>query len=231
MELSKRLETITKYVPKNSITADIGTDHGYIPVYLIKNGISKRVIGSDISPGSLEKIRDYVIETDTQNEIDIRLGDGIQVLKPYEVDTVVIAGMGGILMTDILEENRKLRDSFVRYVLQPMVGVKELREYLYNNGFKIVAEDLLFEEEKYYEVIVVEKGLERKMEAIDFDISLGLREKNHPVLRDYINYKIEKNMVIINNLKESSKEESLVKRKVLEDLVAEYERVLLDVKG
>lgn len=231
MKLSKRLEAITKYVPKNSIVADIGTDHGYIPVYLIKNKISKRVIGSDISSGSLEKIQDYVLETQTEEFIDIRLGDGMEVLKPYEVDTVVIAGMGGILMTEILDKDLKLRDSVVRYILQPMVGVKELREYLFSNNFKLIEEDLVFEDEKYYEIMVVEKGIEPSKEEIYFDISDGLIKKEHPLLKDYINFKINKNNIILNNLKSSRSKESLEKKKALEELISNYERVLLDVKG
>ena len=92
MRLSERLKAIANFVPSNSIVADIGTDHGYIPVYLIENKISKKVIGTDISKGSLDKIIEYVKQMGFEDKIDTRLGDGLEVIKPYEIDTVIIAG-------------------------------------------------------------------------------------------------------------------------------------------
>ena len=135
MKLSERLMTIISLIPQNSIVADIGTDHGYIPAYLIENKISKKVIGTDISKGSLEKIIEYVRGLGYEEKIDSRLGDGLEVVKPYEIDTVIIAGMGGLLIRDILEKDKDVRESIVNFILQPMVAAKELREYLIENNF------------------------------------------------------------------------------------------------
>src|SRR5699024_2997163 len=130
MRLSNRLKTIGKLVPQNSIVADIGTDHGYIPAYLIKNKISKKVIGTDISKESLDKIIQYVKNLNYENYIDSRLGNGLEVIKPYEVDTVIIAGMGGVLISDILDKDKEVTDSISNFILQPMIGAEELRKYL-----------------------------------------------------------------------------------------------------
>ncbi|WP_406242265.1 tRNA (adenine(22)-N(1))-methyltransferase [Tissierella carlieri] len=157
MKLSERLLTLANLVPKNSIVADIGTDHGYIPAYLIENKISKKVIGTDISKGSLDKIIEYVKELGFEDKIDSRLGDGLEVIKPYEVDTVIIAGMGGLLIRDILEKHKEISNSIIDFILQPMVAAKELRQYLIENNFEIIKEELVKEENKYYEIIHAKK--------------------------------------------------------------------------
>ena len=108
---SKRLLEIASLVEENSIVADIGTDHGYIPVYLMEEARAKRVIGSDISKGSLNKIVNYVRMKKLEDKIDTRLGNGLEVLRPFEVDTVIIAGMGGMLIRDILEKNLRKKSS------------------------------------------------------------------------------------------------------------------------
>ena len=158
MKLSNRLMTIAKLVPNNSIVADIGTDHGFVPAYLIENRISKKVIGTDISKGSLDKIIEYVKELGFEDRIDTRLGDGLEVIKPYEVDTLIVAGMGGLLIKEILEKNKAVSDSIINFILQPMVAGKELREYLISNNFEILKEKLIKEDNKYYEIIYAKKG-------------------------------------------------------------------------
>src|SRR5690554_2415658 len=138
MKLTKRLNEIAGMVNNNSIVADIGTDHGYIPKFLIDKEIAKMVIATDISKGSLDKTIGYIEEENLSDYINARLGDGLDPIKPFEVDTIIIAGMGGLLIAEILETNKKKLDSYIEYILQPMVGADELRKYLTNNGFRII---------------------------------------------------------------------------------------------
>lgn len=192
---------ISKLVEKNSIVADIGTDHGLLPVYLIENKISKLVIGTDISEKSLQKTIDYVEERKLEKDIITRVGDGLEVIKPYEVDTLIVSGMGGLLIENILENNIKTRDSIVNFILQPMIASKELRQYLIKNNFKIIDETLAKEGDKFYEIIYAKRELSYVGDEIDYEISKKLIEKNHPLLKEFIIFNINKLEFIINKLK------------------------------
>lgn len=189
MELSNRLLEIVKFVSNDSTVADIGTDHGYIPVYLIKNNISKHVIASDISQGSLDKTIEYVNHLKLNKRISPRLGDGLNVLKNNEVDTVIIAGMGGILISKILENNKDISNTIENFILQPMVASKELRQYLINNGYIIINEGLAKEGRRFYEIIYAKRGTGRILEDINYEIGLPLIKNNHPLLKEFIEYK------------------------------------------
>lgn len=231
MNLSKRLSAIKDMVPNNSIVADVGTDHGYIPVYLIENKISKKVIGTDISKGSLDKIIDLVRSLDLEDKIESRLGNGLDVIKPYEVDTLIVAGMGGLLIKDILEKSKKTTESINNFILQPMVGAKELRKYLIDNNFKIVDEDLVLEDNKYYEIIFAKKEKSYMEKDIYYEISKILLDKNHPLIKDFIQYKINKAEKIINEIGSIETEKSKEKHRELKELLIEYREVLVEVEG
>lgn len=231
MKLSPRLQAIADFVPKNSIVADIGTDHGYIPRYLIEENISKVVIATDVSQGSLDKTIKYINESIFDNVITARLGDGLDVIKPFEVDTVVIAGMGGLLIRDILNRDRKVTNSINNFILQPMVASKELREYLLKNGYTIVDEDLVNEEDKYYEIIFAKAGKELIEKEIYFEISKRLIEKKHPLLKELINTRIESTK---NILRELSDKETIKSKERIEELkknLEDYMEVLKEIES
>lgn len=223
---SKRLLEITQLVGKNSIVADIGTDHGYIPVYLIENGISKKVIGSDISKGSLSKIVDYVRQRKLEDKIDTRLGNGLEVLRPFEVDTLIIAGMGGILIRDILDNSKAVTNSIVDFILQPMIGAEELRKYLINNGFKIVEERLLKEDGKYYEIIHCRHGKEKVEDDIYYEFSQELIASNFPLMKEYIEFKLKDLSKIAENIRSTKSDKVEERLGELEHRIKKYEEVL-----
>jgi tRNA (adenine22-N1)-methyltransferase len=229
MKLSQRLQAIANLVPNNSIVADIGTDHGYIPAYLIQNNISKKIIGTDISKGSLEKIIDYIKELGIEHKVDTRLGDGLEVIRPYEIDTVIIAGMGGLLIRDILEKDKKVSDSIVDFILQPMVASKELRQYLIENKFEIIKEDLVKEENKYYEIIHARKGLSFVEREIYYEISQLLIKEGHPLLKEFIKEKIAATKKIMEEIKDINSEKSQERYLELKNSLEEYEGVLKEI--
>lgn len=231
MKLSPRLKAIADFVPQNSIVADIGTDHGYIPRYLIEENISKMVIATDVSQGSLDKTIKYINESIFYNVITARLGDGLDVIKPFEVDTVVIAGMGGLLIRDILSRDRKVTNSINNFILQPMVASKELREYLLKNGYTIVDEELVNEEDKYYEIIFAKAGKELIEKEIYFQISKRLIDKKHPLLKELINTRIESTK---NILRELSDKDTIKSRERIEELkknLEDYMEVLKEIES
>ena len=231
MKLSIRLLSLASFITKNSIVADIGTDHGYIPMYLIENHISKYVIATDVSIGSLNKTISYINDLEFKGKVEARLGNGLEVIKPFEVDTVVIAGMGGLLIRDILDKDINISNSITNFVLQPMIAVKELREYLFNNHYKIVDEDLVKEDNKYYEIIYAKKGKDFIDKEIYFEISQRIIEKKHPLLKEFINHKIAIASNILNNLEDKTSEKSKNRYEELNKLIKEYKEVLVIFEG
>lgn len=231
MNLSMRLSAIRDMVPKNSVVADIGTDHGYIPVSLIKNKISKKVIGTDVSKGSLDKIINLVNSLGMEKKIETRLGYGLDVIRPYEVDSLIIAGMGGILIKDILEKDKQTTKTINNFILQPMVGAKELRHYLIKSGFKIIDEDLVFEEGKFYEIMFAIKGKDYIKNDIYFEISKLLVENKHPLIKSFVQHKISKAENILNEIKSIDTKKSKEKSREIKQLINEYEEVLIEIEG
>lgn len=201
MNLSPRLQVIADYVPKDSIVADIGTDHGYIPVYLISKKISDRVIATDINLGPLKNAMHYIEKKGYSKEkIETRLGNGLSCLRPHEVDTVIIAGMGGLLIAEILESSKNIAKTISKFILQPMVASEELRRYLYNNDFKIIDEKLAKEGNKIYEIILAEYGKDEITDEIYFDIGRKLIENKDKHLKDFLETKIRKTERILDSL-------------------------------
>ncbi len=231
MKLSNRLMTIAKLVPNNSIVADIGTDHGFVPAYLIENRISKKVIGTDISKGSLDKIIEYVKELGFEDRIDTRLGDGLEVIKPYEVDTLIVAGMGGLLIKEILEKNKAVSDSIINFILQPMVAGKELREYLISNNFEILKEKLIKEDNKYYEIIYAKKGKSFVEKDIHYEISPILISDNHHLLKEFIEFKINAAENINKEIEGINTEKSKERHIELTNLIKDYREVLESIES
>lgn len=231
MKLSKRLQAIADFVAKDSTVCDIGTDHGYIPVYLIKENISRKVIGTDISKGSLNKIIDLIEKENLEEYIESRLGDGLDILNPNEVDTLIIAGMGGILISEILENGRSLTENIENYILQPMVGAKDLRKYLEANRFKIISEELVFEEGKYYEIISATRGKQKIEKDIYYEISEILIENKHPLLKSFVEYKKDKIEKIINDIKFTGTDKSKNKYNESKLLLERYREVLKKIES
>lgn len=231
MMLSDRLKTIADFVPLNSIVGDIGTDHGYLPVYLIEKRISKKVIASDISKNSLEKIIQLVKLKGLEDKIDIRLGDGLEVFKPFEVDTLVIAGMGGLLIRDILDKNKKITDSIVNFILQPNMASKELREYLYENSFEIVDEKLVKEAGKFYEIIFAKRGKDYVEDDIYLEFGKRLFLNKDPLLKEYVQHKITMMESIIGELIATDSQKSRERYFELKEKIRSYKEVLSKIES
>lgn len=152
-KLTDRLQVIADEVQKGETMADIGTDHGFLPLYLWENGISPHVIMCDISEPSLAKAKAAAGAYQFGHELSFRAGDGLTVLDTGEVDVVVIAGMGGYLIRDILAEDPGKTASFSKYVLQPRNHAGTLRHWLASNGFRIARNQLVREGKFICEII------------------------------------------------------------------------------
>ena len=167
--LTPRLKCIIEYV-KCKTVADIGTDHAYIPIELVENGKVEYAIAADVREGPLKIASSNIEKHGLTDKIEVRLGDGLSVLTPGEADIIIIAGMGGILIKDIIEANTEIAKSSV-LVLQPMNSQYELRKWLISNGFTVLSEDIECEEHHVYNIMVVVNGAQDKFERdIDYHI-------------------------------------------------------------
>ena len=219
MKLSDRLQLIADEIHCGETMADIGTDHGFLPLYLLDTGKCPKVILADISEGSLKKAEDNCKLYDSNGNYDLRLGDGIDILEDGEVDVVAIAGMGGNLIADILEWNMAKSRSIKRYILQPRRHVGKLRHWLACNGFRIVKESLVEEGKFICEILTVESGPEEDgIEAVygaDYDYPDSLITFKNPKTREYLQRKLDLETMILENIEKNSQnveEEAVLSR-------------------
>lgn len=153
MKLSRRLETIASFVKPGNRLADVGTDHGYIPIFLVQEGVIPKALAMDVRRGPLDRAEEHIREAGLSGQIETRLSDGLLRLSPGEADTVVIAGMGGELEIHILEEGKHVWDSVSQWVLSPQSDLARVRRYLLENGFSIRREAMVKEDGKFYTVL------------------------------------------------------------------------------
>ncbi|SHJ79653.1 tRNA (adenine(22)-N(1))-methyltransferase [Paramaledivibacter caminithermalis] len=202
MKLTPRLKIIADLVPKGNVVADIGTDHAYLPVYLIKNNIANKVIAIDINAGPLDNAKKNIKRYNLQNNIETRIGSGLQPIRPNEIDAAIIAGMGGLLVIDILEQSKDVLETIDTLILQPMVAQDEVRKWLHKNNFKIDNEKLAKEGNKLYEIMVVSKGEMYIQDSIYYEIGIKLIDNKDPYLCQFIDEKLKKYYDILKNVEE-----------------------------
>lgn len=162
IELSDRLQTIADLIRPGSRVADIGTDHGYLPVYLLQNGMVAFAAACDVRDGPLDHARRSAAQYGVSGQLDFRLGDGLACIKPGEVDTIVIAGMGGETIASILKAAPWTNSTQYRLLLQPMTKMEILRAWLAIHGYQFVQERLVHENHTYFPVMVVTGGGEER---------------------------------------------------------------------
>ena len=171
--LDARLSSAAKFVRQGAIFADIGTDHAHLPLFLLSEGRIERAVCSDINEGPLGSARQNAAAAGLSERIDFYLADGAQSLSGLGITDIAICGMGGELISDIIDRAPWLRTSFVRLILQPMTRVGELRSYLAAAGFSVTAEDYSSAQGKYYVTVVAEYTGERYT-LTDTEVYLGM---------------------------------------------------------
>ncbi|MCF6137948.1 tRNA (adenine(22)-N(1))-methyltransferase [Pseudalkalibacillus berkeleyi] len=212
--LSERLKKVTTYIPIESVIADIGSDHAYLPCYAVQNGLIKSAIAGEVNQGPFDSALSQVKALRLENQIEVRLGDGLEVVSPNEVNVVVIAGMGGQLISNILNRGKARLEEVHRLILQPNMGAKFIREWLEANGWALITESILEEDEKIYEILVAERT-ETTNPLSDAERLLGpflMREKNETFIkkweREQMNWKR-----IVNQLEQANPSEEIIDRK------------------
>jgi tRNA (adenine22-N1)-methyltransferase len=173
-KLSNRLERVASFVPEGTVLADIGSDHAYLPCYLgLKNKIKKAIAG-EITEGPFLSAKQQVVLNELTDIIEVRKGDGLAVLKESEAEVITICGMGGALITSILENGKAKLGKTKRLILQPNVGAKTVRKWLLKENWVLVAEEILSEDGKIYEILVADRaGKQPYSSNIEAELLLG----------------------------------------------------------
>ena len=159
-KLSERLRTVASFVEKNTILADIGSDHAYLPCFLVHEGTISKAIAGEVVKGPFESAQNQVISEGLKENIDVRFGNGLEVISDEDnVQTITIAGMGGPLIASILETGKEKLSKVNTLILQPNIHAKAIREWAIREQWKIEQEVILEEHDKIYEILVLKKGV------------------------------------------------------------------------
>ena len=158
-QLSSRLASVASFVKQDAVVADIGSDHAYLPCYLVLNGTVKRAVAGEVVKGPYESAVRNIRRKGLADSIIVRLANGLHAIElEDDIDTITIAGMGGTLITSILEQGASRLINVKRIIVQPNVHAKAIREWAVENDWMVVEEDILNEDDKIYEILVLERG-------------------------------------------------------------------------
>ncbi len=244
INLSKRLLSVAGLAGSCKTVADVGTDHGYIPVHLVLSKKAERAIAMDVNQGPLRRAKEHILQYGLEKQIETRLSDGCSELRPGEADVIVIAGMGGALMQRILAQGKETAQSAGKLVLQPQSEVMAFRQFLAAGGYRITAEDMVLEDGKYYPVIAAEyagcgsgdspvtwenRGQEPCWGGNGMPLSKEpwqsgrlackfgpiLLEQHHPVLKQFLLRQQQQKQKILGQLQENAKQDITGRREEL----------------
>lgn len=207
MRLSPRLVKIASLVPEGVVVADVGTDHGLLPAYLVGTGKCPRAIATDARARPLEAARQTLREFGVERQVELRLGYGLTVLKPREAGAVVMAGMGAHTVIAILERSPAVRATVGRFVLQPAKGTALVRRWLLQHDFRLAAEELVREGQRFHEVLAAEPGREEVRHplllALGLEVGPRLWEGRHPLLPAFLRDRLARYRRILQRMADS----------------------------
>ena len=233
IQLTPRLAAIANEIKKGETMADIGPDHGFLPVALWEQGICPKVILADVNQGPLDKAKSNAAESHPDANFDCRLGNGLQVIQPGEVDVIVIAGMGGTLMTEILGEDLEKTLSYKKLILQPRKDIGELRHWIYNHFMCITNEQLVWEGKYIWPILTVEP-IEKAFignlgpERIEWQYPRRLLDFLNPLTADYVQQKLDLEETILKSMEDGEQGGETLKNQ--QNRVRYMKDLLRDVK-
>ena len=238
IQLSKRLQYVADFITPGLVLADIGTDHGFIPIYMVLAGKTPRAYAMDINEGPLERATDHIREKNLEDKIETRLSDGLMKLNGNEAESVLIAGMGGSLVIKILTEGKHALEGVKELILSPHTEADLVREFLKTTDFVIEKEGMVIDAGKYYVVIkarrreVNEEGLlyeneNKAPEGVDKELyktlctkfgRILLEEKN-PILKELLSKEVNTYSSIREGLLKNETDAGLKRREEIEEIL------------
>lgn len=193
MELSKRLQKVVDMMPPMRTICDIGCDHGYVSIALLREQKADHMIAMDVNQGPLDQAKHNAMVYGTTKQIEFRLSDGLEKVAEGEADAFLCAGMGGRLIVRIMTEGKNVMDQMKGAVLQPQSELSLVRSYIYEHDWHIVQEDMVFEADErtpakgiYYPILYIEPGKAKMPTEAELLFGPKLIEQKHPVLRQYL---------------------------------------------
>ena len=204
VRISDRLRTVAHMCEKGAVVADIGTDHGYLPIYLVQEGIAASAIAMDLRKGPLEKAKKHICDNCLEDRIQTRLSDGLEKLSKNEADIITICGMGGRLIADIVTKGKDVITQNTILVVSPQSEVGEFRHFLVSQGFEIEDEQMLKEDGKYYFIIKCRKSEESvcsEFSETQYQYGWKLLDSKDKTLYEYLIKEKETNEGISNSIK------------------------------
>ena len=217
LELSPRLAAVAALVPSGAVLADVGTDHAYLPVHLLLEGRISHAIAADIRPGPLDHAKRTAAEYGVTGQMDFRLCDGLCSIAPGECDTVAIAGMGGETIAHILSQALWTRQD-VRLILQPQSTQNVLRDFLSRSGYRICAESVVREGERWYPVLLVEGGAMEPLSPGEAVAGVPETWVEQSERRGYMEWLLRRTRQQLEGLSRSSRTEEETRRKELREV-------------
>ena len=204
IRISDRLRIVAHMCDKGAVVADIGTDHGYLPIYLVQEGIAPSAIAMDLRKGPLEKAKKHICDNCLEDRIQTRLSDGLEKLSKNEADIITICGMGGRLIADIVTKGMNVITQNTILVVSPQSEVGEFRHFLVSQGFEIEDEQMLKEDGKYYFIIKCRKSEESvcsEFSETQYQYGWKLLDSKDKTLYEYLIKEKETNEGISNSIK------------------------------
>ena len=214
VKLSARMKALADMVSKGRIVCDVGCDHGFVSIYLVQQNIAPKVYAMDVRSGPLERAKEHISQYCLEDYIETRLSDGLKNIQVREADCMLCAGMGGPLMIKILTEGSGKAHAMKELILQPQSELAHFRKFLREEGYRIVEENMIFEEGKYYPMMKAVPVLQENPENVDADEQevwdtygeLLLKQKN-VVLQQYLEHSAKHVKQLLENLKKHSADE------------------------
>ncbi len=227
MHLSKRLQRVAANVLSNGVVADIGCDHGFTAIELVQSHKAVGAIAMDIGKGPLERAKEHVLQYDLSEQIQLRLSDGAKKLEKHEADTILISGMGGALICKILRESKDVVCTAKEWVLSPQSEIHLVRKCVHELGFCIAAEEMVFDQGKYYVIIRAVPGQEEYTDDLEYLYGKRLLEDGKETFHSYIKKEKKRVEKVIEQMKFSGLSEEGRKRyQKLEQEKSQLEEVM-----
>ena len=212
--LSKRLKAVVDMVSPGKGVCDVGCDHGYVSIELVKSNKAPFALAMDINEGPLMRAKEHIEEFGLHNKIKTRLSNGLEKYRPGEAKSLIIAGMGGPLIKDILSFNEEYTNDFDEYILSPQSCVDEFRSFLSDNNFRIIDEEMIFEDDKYYVIEkCVKSGDKQVMSTKELLFGPVLLKKKHPILLQFLQKEEKKVHDILCKLDTQTQTSDIIKRR------------------
>ena len=239
MHLDKRLQAVASLVPQGSRFADIGTDHAYLPVWLLEQGVIASAVAGDIAAGPCQAAQTTVAMHGAASSIAVRQGSGLAVLRPGEADCIAICGMGGSTIISILAADMAVAKGAQRLLLQPMAGAAALRRWLVAQGWCITREALVDDEPHFYEIICAERAEKYAARAsdageqcyseVEYLVGPALLRDGHPLLAKHIARQQASLHELLTNMARSERAKASAKYQEAQKLLQALEALKLNL--